>query len=161
VSAGLYHGRLLTDGLGNLLADETTKVGEKTISVHDESGELVLDENGNALQVVVPIVKYGKNHGKPVAEHEGSYVFVQKGEPSHNERHHERFTDEISGTVDESMTDDETLVNVTKTENQHHFGVQEDDPNYNADAPNGLQVKLLPDSVSATQTGHTEAWRDE
>lgn len=108
-------------------------------------GRLSCDGNGNLL------ADEGDRAGFPVAAHEGSYVFVQAGEPSHNARHHQQFVG-MESTVDESMTDDPSLVNVSDSENQHHFGVLDDDPHRD-----GLVFDA--DAVAATATGHTEAYR--
>lgn len=162
---GEYHGRLMADGEGNLLADESRTVGSVTVAVHDENGDPVLNELGQQVEVTVPKVKYGKNHRRPVARDKeaGTFIFVPHGEPSHNDRHHKQFIT-VTGTVDESMTDDPDLVNVTKTENQHHFGPLPDDPHYAEGATNSLgkvtnvRAKTDDDRVAATVTGHTDAW---
>ena len=113
MSSDICHGRLVTDGYGNLLADE------------------------------------GDRAGDPVAYHEGSYVFLNPGEPSHNERHHGQYA-VVTATVDESMTDDPELVNVEEGgENEHHF--TQPDP----DNP----VPVDPDAVSAKTSGHTDAYK--
>lgn len=117
----IYHGRLLADGYGNLLADE------------------------------------GSRKGEPVAFHEGSYVFVQVGEKSHNERHHEQFA-VVDATVDDSMTDDKSLVNASEDENAHHFGPLKSDPHYDKDAPNHTRLRFDPDAVSAKISGHTDGY---
>jgi hypothetical protein len=98
----------------------------------------------------------GEWEGYPVAFHDGSYVYIGAGEPSHNDRHHQNFAT-VTGTVDESMTDDPDLVNVTSTENLHHFGVQEDDPHYDPDSEGHVRAPLLPDAIAAVTTGHTDA----
>lgn len=117
-------------------------------------GTLWTDGEGNLL------AGEGEFEGYPVAFHEGSYVFVQPGEPSHNERYHQQFV-EFSGTVDESMTDDPGLVNAGGEHgNMHHFEIQEDDPHYDPDAENKTRVKTLPEKTANTITGHTEAYRD-
>lgn len=112
--SSIYHGRLVCDGDGNLLADE------------------------------------GDQKGYPVKYHEGSFVFVQPGEASHNETHESNVLPAISATVDASMTDDETLVNAYEGgENAHHF----DQPN--PDEPPHKD----PDAVAAKVTGHTDAYK--
>lgn len=121
IPTGIYHGRLVADGDGNLLADE------------------------------------GDYAGFPVAYHDGSYVFVGPGEPSHNARHHQQFV-ETTGTVDASMTDDPDLVNADETTNAHHFGVSEDDPHYDPDAPRLTRAPLDPDAIAAIATGHTDSY---
>lgn len=108
--SGIYRGRLVCDGNGNLLADEGDRAGE------------------------------------PVAYHEGSYVFVNTGEPSHNERHHEQFA-EIVRTEDAG-----------EERQAHHSGVLQDDPHFDADADNSTRLRFSPDKVAATETGHTDAY---
>lgn len=109
---GIYHGRLVADGEGNLLADE------------------------------------GDNKGMPVAFHEGSYVFLKPGEQSHNERHEQNKLEPTTGTIDESMTDDTSLVNAYEGgENAHHFEPPLDEP-----------AKKDPDAMAAKITGHTDAY---
>lgn len=116
-------------------------------------GRLACDGQGNLL------ADEGEYAGYPVAFHDGSYVFVQPGEPSHNDRHHKQFTEPITGTVDESMTDDPDLVNADSTTNAHHFETQPDDPHYDEEASNKTRVKQNPDSLSRYMTGHTESWK--
>lgn len=154
-----YTGRLACDGDGNLLADERTIVGSSTIVAHDEDGNVVYDDTGAAVEISLPTVKYGKNHGRPVAhDPEGNrYIFVEPGESSHNDRHHQQFV-VMEGTVDEGMTDDESLVNAGNGENMHHFAPTEDDPHYSPTSPGGKRLKNDPDRVAATATGHTEAY---
>ena len=123
----IYHGLMWTDGNGNLLAYDMS-----------EDGML------------------GPNHGRSIAFHDGSYIFLNPGEPSHNDRHGVNVL-EVVGTVDESMTDDETLVNADSTENAHHFGIQEDDAHYDPDAPNGIRLTSLSEKEAETFTGHTDA----
>lgn len=107
------------------------------------SGRLVCDGHGNLL------ADEGDRKGYPVAYHEGSYVFIQPGEPSHNERHETQKV-EVSATVDESMTDDSSLVNAYEGgENAHHF----DNPDPDNPAP------VDPDAVAAKVTGHTDAYK--
>lgn len=123
----IFHGNMWTDGSGNLLAYDVDADGVE-----------------------------GPNHGRAIALHEGSYIFLNPGEPSHNERHGVN-TLEVTGTVDSSMTDDETLVNADETQNQHHFGVLEDDPHYDADSPTGVRLTTLSPRDAETFTGHTDA----
>ena len=121
MAEGIYHGHLVCDGEGNLLADE------------------------------------GEHKGMPVAEHEGSYVFVQRGEPSHNQRHHQNLAD-VTGT--QSVNPDAPgYVKEGDADNQHHFGVLEDDPNFDADSASGVKLVTLPVAISEKATGHTEAYR--
>jgi len=139
--SGIYHGRLATDGLGNLIADDP--------------------EQPETL-------------GYPVAFHEGSYVFVSPGEPSHNERHHQNFAD-IDGTrdaesvkiaaeavgVDPDSQQAQDMINAGAGENMHHFETQPDDPHYDEDAPNKTNAKLDADALAAVITGHTDAYKSE
>lgn len=113
---GIYSGRLMCDGYGNLLADE------------------------------------GPHAGEPVAYHEGSYVFLEVGEPSHNDRHHESFA-VIDGTTDEGETGQE-----------HHLVAQPDDPHYEEGVTDergnltNTRLRFSPDKQAATETGHTDAY---
>jgi len=101
--------------------------------------------------------------------HDGSYVTVDEGEPSHNQTHHQQFA-MIDGTRDEEQVlkalDDagefdegirqaylNARVNVGGGENMHHYEVQEDDPHYDEEAPNKTRLKSHPDSLSQVLTG--------
>lgn len=115
-------------------------------------GRLVADGNGHLL------ADEGENIGFPVAWEDGQYVFVGPGEPSHNERHEKRVL-AVESTVDESMTDDKSLVNAEKGgKNSHHFAVHPDDAHYDKDAPNKTRMRFDPDAVAARVTGHTDAY---
>lgn len=129
------------------------------------NGRMEADGMGNLL------ASEGEFAGFPIAFHDGSYVFVQPGEQSHNERHHVQFAqstvagggtvDAIAGTVDASMTDDPDLINTDESTNPHHFGTLEDDPHYEAGytKDNGevsnTRPKLIPDTIAPRMTGHT------
>lgn len=129
------------------------------------NGRMQADGDGNLL------ASEGEFAGYPIAYHDGSYVYVQPGEPSHNERFHQRFAESqtidgtvttgISGTVDANMTDDPDLVNTDETVNQHHFGTLESDPHYVAGytKDNGVisntHPKNIPDTIAPRMTGHT------
>jgi hypothetical protein len=143
---GIYRGRLMCDGQGNLLADESKRVGDKVVTVYDENGNPMLDGNGMEMTVHVPMFRYGNNHNRPVALHEGSYVFVGEGEASHNERHHQKFVT-FEGTTDESIEGQE-----------HHLSPMKDDPHYDADTDNHTRLRFSPDKVAATETSHTDAY---
>jgi hypothetical protein len=106
------------------------------------TGRLASDGHGNLL------ADEGPRAGEPVAYDEGQYIFVGAGEPSHFERHHKQYA-VTTGTVDESMTDDPDLVNVTDDENTHHFGVAEGEP----------EPRFDDDRIAVKVTGHTEAYR--
>jgi len=134
VASGTYRGRLMADGQGNLLADESERLGDRQVTTDD--GTIVSE----------PIFRYGENHGKPVAEHEGSYVFVNAGEASHNDRHHRNLL-EFAGTTDESAEGE-----------SHHLEPASDDPHYDADTENHTRLRFSPDAVAATETGHTDAY---
>lgn len=142
-STGIYHGRLMADGQGNLLADESKRVGDRQVQLYDENGDAVL-VGGEPLTVSTPVFKYGKNHARPVAFHEGSYVFLSGGDESHNERHHKQFV----------------VVDATTDEDEHHEGVTQDDPHYDADTDNNTRLRFQPDTVSKTFTGHTDAYSE-
>ena len=106
---GIYHGRLETDGNGNLLATDDEK--------------------------------------KPVAYHDGSFIYLKAGEESHNTRHENQAL-EMTGTVDDTMTDDPSLVNAYEGgENAHHF-----------DPPPADGAPIDPDAIAAKVTSHTDAW---
>lgn len=114
-------------------------------------GRLVADGFGNLL------ADEGDRAGDPVAYDEGHYIFVEPGEPSHNERHHQQFVG-FAPTVDETQTDDPELVNAGGGENMHHFGVLEDDDHYDEEADNHTRLTTLPDKRSVKASGHTEAY---
>lgn len=117
------------------------------------NGRLVADGEGNLL------ADEGERAGYPVAYEDGVFVFLSPDDLSHNERH-EKNALQVAATVDESMVDktNKDLVNVTKTENQHHFGTLEDDPHYDANSPTGTKMRFIPDAVASKATGHTEAY---
>jgi hypothetical protein len=145
-----YEGRLMCDGNGNLLAHEATLVREKEITVMDDEGDSVLDESGAPLTVRVPIFKHGKNHGRPVAaDEDGNYVFVEANEPSHNDRHHERFV-VVDATSDASNEGEE-----------HHDAPTPDDPHYDESAENSTRLRVDADKLAAVSTGHTAAYKKE
>lgn len=119
MATGTYHGRLVCDGYGNLLADE------------------------------------GEDAGLPVAAAEdGTYVFVQPGEPSHNERH-EKNTVGMFSTQDEDP--DQPGYAGTKKEPVegagHHWDPLDSDPHLHG-------LRFDPDRVAVTITGHTEAYKN-
>ncbi len=121
------------------IMETNAKKGEVMSDIY--VGRLVADGQGNLL------ADEGDRAGDPVAFHEGSYVFIQPDEPSHNERHETQVL-EVIGTTDENEEGQE-----------HHAGPLEDDPHYDADAENNTKLRQLPDKVSAKLTGHTEAYR--
>jgi hypothetical protein len=111
------------------------------------SGRILADGFGNML------ADEGDRAGEPIAYHDGSFVFIQPGEKSHNARHSTN-TAEIVGT----QTEDEDAPGYAgdpgnPTEgNEHHFGVDPDDPH-----ADGLIFD--PDKISARITGHTDAYK--
>lgn len=130
------------------------------------NGRMQADGEGNLLAAE------GEFAGYPIAFHDGSFVFVQPGEPSHNARHHVQFaksttingdSDFITGTVDASMTDDPDMVNSDESTNPHHYATQEDDPHYEAGytKDNGqisnTRPKNNPDAIAPRITGHTDS----
>lgn len=168
VPKGKYEGRLMCDGNGNLLADQSTKVGDRTITLHDEFGAPVKDDQGNNVTLTIPVFEFGDHHGFPVAHDPdaGEYVFVQRGEPSHNDRHHEQFTEPIGATqVDDpdgpwyAGEEDDPVEG-----REHHWRALPDDDHYEEGATNEKGVvtntreKKLPDTISPFATGHTEAY---
>ena len=102
------------------------------------NGRLVCDGYGNLL------ADEGDRAGDPVAYHEGSFVFLQPGELSHNDRHHSQFAD-VVGTTDETADQEG---------NEHHFGPTEDDPHRDG-------LKFGPDKIEAKITSHTDAWKGQ
>jgi hypothetical protein len=167
---GEYHGRLAADGNGNLLAWEEEQIGEQTVTVHDSEGNVVTGPDGNALTMQIPIIRYGENHGLPVAADPdtNTFVFVQAGEPSHNQRHHKQFAtsewpngetrNAIEATVAADQTDDASLVNVGDGVNEHHLAVLPTDPNYDPTAPDDVRMTFDADAVAPFVTGHTDAY---
>lgn len=101
-------------------------------------GRLECDGNGNLLATDDGL--------KPVAYHDGSYIYLKAGELSHNARHEQNKL-EMTGTVDESMTDDTSLVNADSENNAHHF----EGPGDGTADPDAIAVKI---------TSHTDAWSD-
>lgn len=116
------------------------------------AGRLACDGAGNLL------ADEGEFAGYPIAFHEGSYVFVQPGEPSHNKRHE-------SNVIEMVMTQDqvEDMPGFAGTPDnpvegrEHHWGPLEDDAHFDADARNKTKTVFDPDVVAAKITGHTEA----
>lgn len=144
---GTYSGRLMCDGYGNLLADESKFVGYKEILLEDDEGNAILDNVGAPTVVRVPQFKFGENHGDPVAYHEGSYVFLEPGDDSHNDRHHQQFV-EFESTTDENEAGQE-----------HHLEIQPDDPHYDEGSDNKTRLHFDADKHAATMTGHTDAYK--
>jgi hypothetical protein len=108
------------------------------------SGRLATDGTGNLL------ADEGDFKGWPVAYDEGMYIYIQPGEPSHNERFHQNAV-EFSGTVSADMVaeGDEDLINAQEGgENAHHFEV----PDPSSPAP------VNPDAMAATASSHTDAY---
>ena len=125
MASEVYEGRLVADGNGNLLADERKKVGTKSIVVKDENDEIMLDDDGNSVVIELPVFRFGKNHGKPVAydEDKDRFVFVKPGEPSHNERHHQKFAETVPTQDQDSDQPGYAGTKSKPTEgNEHHFG---------------------------------------
>lgn len=137
----------MCDGYGNLLADESKLVGEKEITLKDDEGNDILDNSGAPTVVRVPQFKFGEDHGAPVAYHEGSYVFLEPGDESHNARH-EKNVAVIDATTDSNEEGQE-----------HHDGVLPDDPHYSESAENRTKLRFDPDKQAATMTGHTDAYK--
>lgn len=120
---GIYTGRLVTDGYGNLLADE------------------------------------GENKGMPVAYHDGSYVFIGPGEPSHNQRHEQEVKD-VVGTQDadpDAPGYAGTPENPTEG-NEHHWEVLPEDAHFTESNENKTKLIFDPDAVAEKITGHTESY---
>lgn len=88
----------------------------------------------------------GKWKGRPVAWDEPSraFLFVQKGERSHNERYHHAFV----------------VVAATTPNDPHHDRPIPDDPHFETTAlERNTRLAFDPDPVAATITSHTEAWQ--
>jgi len=146
----VYRGRLMCDGQGNLLADESKRVGDRIITVYDDNGNPVLGPDGTELEVHLPVFRYGNSHGRPVALHDdGTYVFVESGDKSHNERHHKQFVT-FQGTTDESNEGE-----------SHHLSPSKDDPHYDPDTENNTRLRFSPDKVAVTETAHTDAYEGQ
>lgn len=112
-------------------------------------GRLACDGYGNLL------ADEGPREGEPVAYDNGSYVFVQPGEKSHNERHHQNYVD-VEGTNDETAgTQDSPTAG-----QEHHWGPLEDDAHYSANAPRNTRLRFDADKLAARVTSHTEAYKN-
>lgn len=168
-SNGIYEGRLQTDGNGNLLAYDATIRGQQLVPLFDGAGNPMLNADGTQITMLMPILDVGPSHGLPVAAHDGSYVFVSPGDPSHNERHQQNVlgldpTQDVDPELPGFAGNDEAD-GIEGT--AHHFGVLPDDPHYQEGATNarGLvnntNARLDPDSVAHLVTGHTAAYTKE
>lgn len=159
-----YNGRLMCDGeTGHLLADESKRIGEASVAVHDDSGEPVIGPDGvTQLVVVVPIVKYGQNHGRPVLFEDGIHRFLEEGEASHNERYETGKVVVVATQVDNPDLPGFAGTKDKPTEgNEHHWGATPDDPHFEEGAgPWNTRVKSAPDRFSRIRTGHTESTRN-
>lgn|SRR5215831_10756278 len=110
-------------------------------------GRMAADGNGNLL------ADEGDHAGEPIAydPDTDTFVFVAKGEPSHNERHHLQFAEavptqsedpEFPGYAGEDAT--------SATEgNEHHFVDESIEP-----------ITFLPDAVSVKASGHTDQHKE-
>lgn len=148
MSEGVYEGRLMTDGNGNLLADESVNIGEQKVFVYDENGNPVTDGAGNVLSITIPVTKYGENHGKPVKAHEGSYVFISLGEPSHNQTHEQNRL-EMVATQDQ----DPEAPGFAGTPDSPEEGAE-----HHWDAPDPDNEVFDADIIASKITGHTSAY---
>lgn len=106
------------------------------------SGRLECDGEGNLL------ASGGDDHGKPVRYENGTFVFVQPGEPSHNEMHETNVV-EMKSTAQAEADGD-----LDFDANPHHNEVQSDDAHYDG-------VKKDADAVAAKITGHTDAYKGD
>lgn len=111
-------------------------------------------------------------NGNPVvSEDDGkTWRYASEDDLSHFDRYHERFA--------EMETTDYTLLKlavkhgkdkaeeIMRAEHPHHFEVQPDDAHYEEGATNDkdevthTRTKSIPNSRSATVTGHTDAWKN-
>lgn len=122
-------------------------------------GRMYCDGNGNLL------ASEGEHADEPIAyDPDGDrFVFVQPGEPSHNERHHQQFA-----TVVGTQSVDPELPGYAGTPEdpvegaEHHFGVLPDDPHFEEGAVSPLsgrvtntRLRQLPDKVAMRTGGHT------
>jgi hypothetical protein len=108
-------------------------------------GRLACDGSGNLL---------ASDAGDwPVAYHDGSFIFIGIGEPSHNARHEQNLVEVAATVAADQVPDNPELVNVTDTDNLHHFEVQPDDPHFEG-------VQTNPDSIAPLATGHTDAYTE-
>lgn len=145
----VYEGRLVADGNGNLLAYDARRVGTRTVVVHDVDGEPILDGEGKEVVLEVPVMKFGKNHNKPVVHdtEKDEYVFLKPGEPSHNEQHHQNFVGiDVTQHLDPEAPGYAGLDEDHPTEgHEHHWTKPEDFP----------PMEQHPDNVAARISGHT------
>lgn len=163
-----YEGRLACSGDGDLLADESRRVGTKTVGVFDEGGDPVLDENDEQVMVQVPIVRFGKNHGRSVAHDpdKDEFVFLSPGDDSHNDRHSKR-AKEVVGTQhgDADMPGYAGTPDKPTKGMEHHFGVLEDDEHFSKGAMRedgavtNTKLKRHSDRISPRMSSHTHQHR--
>jgi hypothetical protein len=139
----LVTGRLVTDGTGRLFIMPTDDNGEVLPSIHQ------IDENGAPMDQLID----GIVEAKWDAEAHG-YVAVEAGDSSHNEEFEKNFI-EISGTTGPLFNEAGDLV---FPGDPHDSEPLPTDPHYDADAPGKTKAETIPDEISATATGNTEAY---
>lgn len=125
-------------------------------------GRLVTQGDGHLL------ADEGPAKGFPVAYDNGEFIFVNPGEPSHNERH-EKNALNLTPTQDQ----DETAPGYAGTEydptegNEHHWHTPTDNQNYEEGAVDLLgrvtnaRNRTHPDTIAPRVTGHTDAYTEK
>lgn len=112
-------------------------------------GRLACDGYGNLL------ADEGERAGEPVAYSDGSYVFLEPGDKSHNEQYHKNYVD-IEGTNSETAGSPE---NPTAGQ-EHHWGVLESDPHYSSSTDNNTKLRFDADKLAVRVSSHTEAYKN-
>lgn len=160
---GTYIGRLMIDENGNLVADQSKKLGTRTLLVFDENGNKVFDESGDQASITIPVSDYGPEHGFPVALTEaGTYDFLKPGDLSHNQQYHKQFVTPLVPTQDKDP-ESPGYAGTKESPNpgfEHHWETLPDDAHYDSDADDNLFTKIVngPDIQQRLATGHTEAY---
>lgn len=103
------------------------------------SGRLAADGNGGLFECLDDNTLGREVAWDPDTE---SYIFVDEGAPSHNDRHGTAFADIHGSTEDDP----------------HHTAIEESDAHYAKGAPNNTRIRFDPDHIAAKVTGHTEAY---
>lgn len=150
---GEYRGRLAIIGdhqhplFGHLVADQATKVGERTVIVHDENGAARCDDNGDPFKITVPVYEYGPVHGYPVFHNTvaGRYEFVEPGGQSHNQRH---------GDPHRVVVIQATIPGSDLPGDAHHDGPLPTDAHFHG-------IRHNPDELAGRVTGHTDVYTGE
>lgn len=117
------------------------------MKTEEYEGRLVADGNGNLL------ADEGERQGDPVTydEDADNFRFLAKGEPSHNDQHHQNFVGMVP-----TQSEDSTQPGYAGTEDdpvegmEHHF----------LKAADIAPPKQLPDKVAARISGHTHQHKE-